>query len=120
MEIKDLEQNPNKFGFPTFEQFAKNPEHFKNKFLGTETQALESVSNGSSNNALRQATKETVYEILHYRTKKLEDVERIARDNGIDLRAMKYRAVINNMGGHMGQVVVKFMSQADYERRQSW
>lgn len=120
MEIKQLEQNPNQYGFPTFEQFAKNPKHYQDKFLGTETQAFESVANGSSNAALRNSTKETVYEILHYRTKKLEEVERIAIDNGINLRSMKYRAVINNMGGHFGQVVVKFMSQEDYEKRQSW
>lgn len=118
--LNEIRQDPNKFGFPTFEQYAKDPAKYLTQFKGKETESLDIVANGSSLEGLRQMTKEVVYEIFHYRTKKLEEVERIAREGGINLRQLKFRAIIQNMGGNNGQIVVKFMSQDEYERRAQW
>jgi hypothetical protein len=120
MEIDQLYKNPNKFGFPTFEQYAKNPERYISQFRGRETESLDVVANGSSLAGLRKSTQDVVYKIFQYETRKLEEVERIARENGIDLRKLKFKAIIQNMGGHRGQIVVRFMSQDEYERRETW
>lgn len=110
-------QKAHERGFPTFEQYAKNPSRYIKQFRGGEHDSLDAVANGSSIRGLRDATKEVEYHILQYKTKKLEEIERIARDNGIDLRRMKFKAIIQNMGGQNGQIVVRFMSPEEYERR---
>jgi len=120
MEISDLHKDPNKFGFPTFDQYKSNPAKYHALIKGSESGALDSVSNGSSLAGLRKSTKDVVYKILQYETRKLEEVERIARENGIDLRKLKFKAIIQNMGGQNGQIVVRFMSQDEYERREQW
>lgn len=114
---EQLKSNPSKYGFPTFEEYARNPSRYVKQFRGGESDALDTVANGSSLEAVRHATKDVEYHLLQYKTKKLEEIERIARDNGIDLRRMKFKAIIQNMGGQSGQVVVRFMSPEEYERR---
>lgn len=120
MEIEQIHENPNQFGFPTFEQYASNPTKYLTQFKGKETETFDTVANGSNLAGLRKMTKSVKYEIFQYKTNKLEEVERIARDNGIDLRKLKFKAIIQNMGGHSGEIIVKFMSQEEYERREQW
>lgn len=120
IDLQTLQDNPAKYGFPSFSEYAKNPSKYVKKFFGSETDKFDSVSNGSNLQGLRKVMESVVHEICGYRVNTLEEVEKIARDQGIDLRSIEYKAAIQPTGGGRGKVLVKWMPAEDIMRRKEW
>ncbi len=120
MDFNTLKNNPEKFGFPSAQQFISNPEKYIELFRGKETNVFDIVSNGSTNAGIRAATKSIKYTFRQYKSTRLEEIERIAKDSGVNLRQMQFKAVINNEGGQNGEIVVRFMENEEFERRSKW
>lgn len=113
--FEDLVQNPNKFGLPTFEEFKNNRE----KWLGKRDDSFDQVDKGSKN--LSRMVKKQKYEIAGRKCKSLEEVERVAHcELGIDIDKLDYRPELIPQGGGTCDVLVKFVSKEERERRKDW
>ena len=110
----DVMEDPKKFGLPTFDEFAKNPD----TLFGREDERLQEVERGSTN--LNRVVKRYIYEIEGYRCKSLEEVERVARSMGIDLREMDYQPQMETNTGGKFDIKVKFVSRSERIKRQNW
>jgi hypothetical protein len=110
---QEFMENPNKFGAPTFEEFKRNPEKYVGKSGHHDTFA--SIDRGSKN--LARYVKRHKYELLGYRTEKLEEIERIASENNITLKDFTAECV--PLGGGKCDILVRFVSpEGKYRRTQ--
>jgi hypothetical protein len=112
--FEEFSANPEAFGFPSFERYQKERE----RFVGHEEEILASADKGST--ALEHTVHRHVYEIEGYRCKNLEEVEKIAKSQGIDLRALDYRPQLVQAGAGKFDIIVKFVSKTDRDKRKAW
>jgi hypothetical protein len=104
-------------GAPTFEQFKKDREKFLPQISGQEI--LASVDEGGK--ALKQSmNKRMMYEIEGYRCKTLEEVERVAKSQGIPIEALDYSPQVIPQAGHKCDILVKFVPKWVREKRNAW
>jgi hypothetical protein len=105
-----------KHGFPTFDQFLKNPE----KYLGHSEEILSSADVGS--HLLRQSNlvRKHKYEIMGYRVSTLTEVQKIMKDHGINPRTVDLRPQIQPLGGGQCDILVKFTTREEREHRAGW
>ena len=97
--IEDLWNDPAKYGLPTFEQFAENPEILRAKA----TQVLADADAGSTQ--LNRLVKKHYYFIDGYRCNSIEEVERIALNQGYDLSKLQMKPELEK--DTAGKLVVK-------------
>jgi len=114
MDFEEILQDPTKFGAPTFEEFSRCPE----KYLGRDDDALSSVDNVDS--CLKNRMKKVRFEIEGFRCRTIEEVERVALANGIPVRELDYTGHLIPQGGGEFDVLIKFISKAERERRSNW
>ena len=113
--IADLVRDPTSYGAPTFAEFKRD----KEKYLGKRDDGFDQVDKGSGR--LGKIAKKYKYEIEGRQCKTLEEVEKIAHcELGIDIDALEYRPELIPLGGGKCDVLVKFVSKAERERRQTW
>lgn len=110
----EIMANPEAYGLPSFDQFAKNP----NLLVERDDERFTEVDRGSRN--LDRHVQRHIYEIEGYRCKSLEEVERIANAQGIPLRELDYRPEVIPQGGGKCDLLVKFVSGAQRARRKLW
>lgn len=113
VQLQDIVDDPSKYGAPTFDEFRRHPE----KWLGRADEKLISADQGSQvlGNVQRH-----IYEIEGYRCKTIEEVERVAKSQGIPLKELDYRAQLIPCGGGKADVLVKFISKVVRENRANW
>ena len=112
--FEDVMRDPTAYGMPTFDEFAKNPE----TLLGRDDDRLTEVERGSTN--LNRVVKRYIYEIEGYRCKSLQEVERIAKSMGINLRELDYQPQMEANTSGKYDIKVKFVSKADRAKRETW
>jgi hypothetical protein len=103
-------------GAPSFEEFARN----KEKYLGRDDEKLSQADIGSHRLRNSNLVKKHVYEIAGRRCKNLEEVEREANNLGINMKDLDYRPEVIPLGGGHCDVLVKFVSKHERERRANW
>ena len=116
-EAKDTGEifdNPEEFGMPSFEEFSRNRE----KYMGRDDDRLIEVDRGSQE--MKRSVKRHIYEIEGYRCRSLEEVERIAKEQGIPLRELDYRPEVTQAGAGKFDVIVRFVSKSKREKRTAW
>ena len=94
LTMEDLFANPNKYGVPTFEQFCANPDAWRK----SADEALEQVDIGSVL-GLKNRVEKMTYEVAGYNCKTLEEAQRVALNEGWDLRKIEYKPEIRDQGG---------------------
>lgn len=100
--IEDIAADPNKYGAPTFEQFAANPGRWRKN----STDILDIASKGS------EAHKDIVRHIYYidgYKCKNEEEVERIATSQGYDLKDFTINVTARRTTGGKKEAVVEFV-----------
>lgn len=110
---KDTIDTIQKMGAPSFEEFKRN----RDKYMGRPDDVLSSVDQGGT--MLKGYMKKVRYELEGYRCATLEEVERVASSQGIELSDLDYRAVCVPQSGYTCDILVKFMTKAEYERRRA-
>lgn len=110
----DLEDIAKFSGFPSFDEYRKNPE----KYIGRADASLQEVDRGSTQ--LDRTVKRHIYEIEGYKCKTLEEVEKVAASMGINLKELDYRPSVqpNTSGGF--DIKVRFLSKAERDKRKLW
>lgn len=111
----DLDNELINAGAPTFKQFCDNRE----KYLGKEDEVLGYMDQPTSM-LKKYENKKRLYEIEGYRCKSLEEVERVARSQGIPLRDLDYRPEIIPQAGHKCDILIKFIPKWVREKRADW
>ncbi len=107
----DLQNNPLKYGAPTLKNFIKRLDYYRNGYEKT----FGRVDKGGA--IANKFTKKQIFEIEGYRCKTLEEVERVAGDMGLDLDALKYQGHCLPLGGGSADMLIKFISEADLQKR---
>jgi len=110
----EIVENPKSYGMPTFDEFVKNPDLLN----GREDERLQEVERGSIN--LNRVVKRYIYEIEGYRCRSLEEVERIAKSMGLNLREMDYQPQMETNTGGKFDIKVKFVSKSERKKRENW
>lgn len=105
LDIKDVFDDPNRFGIPTFEQYAKNRDFYFRHFYGHEEDILASADRGSN---IRDTIVKHKYELDGYHCNSLEEVERVAKGQGIPLKSLEYRPEMIPLGGGKYEILVRF------------
>lgn len=77
LNVEDIMADPTRFGLPTFDEFKKNPDAYKKR----EDQEL--ISADGSSQVFRKLINKQRYAVNGYECKSLEEVERVARAEGI-------------------------------------
>lgn len=111
---EEFSADPERFGFPSLERWQKDRE----KYLGSADEILASADKGSE--LLSRTVKRHIYELEGYRCKNLEEVERVAREQGINLKQLDYRPQLVQAGAGKFDVIVRFVSKNMREKRDQW
>ena len=109
----EIFDDPTSFGMPTFDEFCRNRE----KYMGRDDDRLREVDRGSQT---MKRVKRHVYEIEGYRCKSLEEVERVALNQGIKLRELDYRPEVTQAGAGQFDLIVRFVSKSVRDKRNKW
>ena len=110
--LEDLEQNPNKYGMPTLDEFSRNRE----KYMGREDDEIAAIDAGDPALGCRQK-----YYVEHYRVDSLEQAQRIALDMGLNLFhdfIVDPQLRTDSGGGFYNEV--RFRSKRSIAERESW
>lgn len=110
--LDEVQENPNKFGAPTWDEFKRN----YSRWQITEDEALAQVDKGSQ--WLHARVSKYRFEIEGYRCKTLEEVERIANSQGIPIQDLDYRPEMIPQGCGKAEILVKFVSKSEREKRE--
>lgn len=79
ISVEDVLANPHKYGFPTIQEFAANPDKYRESL----SKRLARVDQSSA--VFKNSLERQTYKIAGFKVKTLEEVERIAREEGINL-----------------------------------
>jgi hypothetical protein len=114
---KDFDIDPGEelraMGAPTFQEFKKNRE----RWVGRPDDKLAEVDKGGK---INRTTQKHIYEIEGFRCKSLEEVERVARSQGIPIKDLDYKPEVMPNAGHKHDLLVKFMPKSERDRRKDW
>lgn len=102
LTVEELLGNPRKYGFPTFAEFAKNPD----KFRTSSDDRLARVD--ESTQTFKHIVERQTYKILGYKVKTLEEVERIAKNEGFDLKNCKFVPQVIPTTAGKCEIIVEF------------
>lgn len=112
--IQDLQNDPTKYGVPTFEQFAKDPKKYSPQL--SEEEQLSIIDNGGQN--LKRYTKKKIYEVMGRQFETLEKAHDFCRDHGFPVK--NWKVVTYNTGGQRGEEKVIIMPPEEFNRRNKW
>lgn len=103
--LKDILENPAKFGAPTFDQFCKQYDQWK-----SHRNKLDSIDNGPK--GLSSITKKVRYSIDGVPCDNLEQVEKRANDFGVtDMGELDMVPEVIPLGGGYCDILVKFKTR---------
>lgn len=109
--IADLIKDPKKYGFCTFEEYRKD----KKRWQFNAEQIFEIVQGAGTNH--KKSLKKLRFEVNGHRAETLEQVQRIAREEGLDMRTLDIWPEIIDLGGQWCDILVKFMPREEVQRR---
>lgn len=101
--MEDLLNNPKAYGLPTFEEFSKNPERWRKA-----AEDIFSQVDIGSVLGLKNRVANHTYEVSGYKCKTLEECERIALNEGWDLKQLEVCPEIIPLGGDKCEIHVVF------------
>lgn len=110
-DVQELLDDPEFYGLPTFQQWLKLREDWERQY-----NPLAQVDSGSRQ--LDKHVQRHIYEIEGYRCKTLEEVERVAKEQGIP--HLEYRPTVIPTGAGKCDILVKFVSSNEFNSRKEW
>jgi hypothetical protein len=101
--VEDLFSNPHAFGFPTFAEFAKEPD----KYRYTLNERLGHIDKSVHN--FRELVQKHRYRLGSWCVDTLEEIERIAKSEGVDLMRCKLAPVVERHAGGKVDIEIEFV-----------
>lgn len=112
MDIVDIIVNNSKYGFMSFEEFKRNYNRLKDNKVN---EMFGWIDKGGE--IIRPYLRKILYEIEGYRCKTLEEVERVAKSQGIDLTSLDYQAVAIPQSSYKCDVLIRFLPKKEILKR---
>lgn len=110
----DVEVDPTKFGFPSFEEFRKNPDKWRENPEGV----FATIEKGTT--IYKDYIRSHKYEVYHYRCDTLEEAQSVTRSMGFKDSELTWKANMQDLGGQKCDLLVRIMSKEDARRREVW
>lgn len=101
MDFDKVMADPKKYGMPTFAEFAKNPAQWKL----AKDHLFSAISNGSK--TMSQFIEDQEYEFMGYKSKSLEEMERIVKNEGYELHDLEMKPRFVDVGNVKGKLLVE-------------
>ena len=108
LTVEKLMADPAKYGFPTFAQFCRTPEKWR---PDTEDDRLARVDR--STQTFKAIVSKQVYRVAGYDVATLEEAQRIARNEGVDLSKCKLCPLVVPEPGGKCKIVVEFLPKTE-------
>lgn len=103
--VENVLANPSKYGFPTFQEFARKPAQWR------DTLDDKLARFDGSSKLFKNLVEKQTYKISGYEVDTLEQVEHIAKNEGIDLNGCKFCPQVLPQGNGKCRIVVEFKRQ---------
>lgn len=103
-EIGDLASNPKKYGLPTFEEFAKEPQKYTSAF--TPNDLMAQIDRGSQ--TLNRHVVDHEYWVGTYRCRSLESAEKMLGEMGITITTDNLKPEVIDIGAGKCKIKVTF------------
>lgn len=116
MDFDEFAAKPEAHGLPSFSEFCKNPE----KFLGRPDDIFICLDNIKSALQTRFKKDAIKYELFGYRTTRVEELQRMCQEMGLNPKDLDFTAHLIPQGGGSTDVLVKILSKSERARRDSW
>ena len=104
-DIEDIMRDPKKYGAPTFEEFSRNPWRYRKQM----TNVFDIADRGSQILGMVQDHK---YEFIGskktYKCDSLEEVERVAIQEGCGVDDLEMKPEIIPLGGGLADILIRF------------
>lgn len=110
-KLQDVMANPGAYGMPTLQEYMDSPD----KYRGRDDDRFSEAEKGAHN--LKRVTKKIIHEIEGYRCKNLEEVERIAKSQGIPVKDLDYQPSVQQAGAGKYDIIVRWVSK---QKRLKW
>lgn len=92
-DLAEILESPTKFGLPTFDEFARNPE----KYREAADELFKSADHGSDN--IRKMVTKHIYFVEGIECKTLEMAERVIKEEGLKMSDMEmYPTIVPDVG----------------------
>ena len=105
-DIEEVMANPAALGLPTFEQFKRSPQFYKEKFGIVKDDDFACVDKADAK--FKPLIKKQRYFFDGFECKSLEEVERVANSNGVPIDQLKWAPEIVPLVGGKCEVHVHF------------
>jgi hypothetical protein len=102
--VEDLASNPKKYGLPTIEEFARDPERFRAGV--TSSDLMAQIDRGSQ--MLNRHVTHHEYWVGEYRCESLEAADRMLSEMGIAVTAHNFKPEVIDTGAGKCKVKVTF------------
>ena len=99
-DFEDLIINPARFGAPTFEEFIRNPDRYRN-----DSELIFSTADEGSRLLKKMTETQYYYYNWQYKTKKLEEIHKIILNEGYTLDDMDVEPQVQD-GKMQGKIIV--------------
>lgn len=103
--LEEIIENPHRYGLPTLEEFCKNP----TLWMGHDEDLLAQADVGSK--LINGMVTKHLYEIDGYRCDTLEEVEKVAKSQGYQLKELDFAPVLIPQAGLKTEVLVRFTTK---------
>jgi len=106
-DLEMMIRDPHRFGVPTFEEFRKNPDKYKMP----KDWLLQAISDQPGKSQIGHLVRKVVYRCLGFDCSTLEEVERVAANEGLHLTDLDIRPqMIQDLAG-------KYVVRVDFVRK---
>lgn len=104
--IEDVLTNPRKFGLPTFQDFASNPDRYREHWFGKSDELFGYIDKGSE--ILNRYFSKVRFKFKNYECDSLERVESVAKDEGLTIKELEFRPELIPQGGGKCELLAQF------------
>lgn len=106
VSFDDIMNNPHKYGLPSFEEFRKNPDPWREKWRGRHDEIMAIVDAGSAN--LKHHVVKHRYRFGEWEESSLERIEKLANDHGLSVMDLDFTSKVVPIGGGKCDILVEF------------
>ena|SRR6185312_8243912 len=114
VDFEEIEFDVTKHGFPTFEEFRRNPDRWREQPEGV----FATVE--KAGNLFKGYIRRIKYELEGYRFETLHEVQRAARNMGYRDSDLTFQPEMVEAIAGKCDVIVRFVSKASAKRRENW
>ena len=108
LEFDEFFANPAKLGLPTFDEYKRNPQYYREKMIGRDDDNFATIDKADTR--VKPLIRKQKYFLDGMECKSLEDVERIAKMEGTPINQLTWKPELIPHAGGSCDVHINFKS----------